>query len=49
MRQPGLARAGANVTYLVREKRAETLAKHGLTIQGELGDVHQAVRTVAIG
>ncbi|MDR3397429.1 MAG: 2-dehydropantoate 2-reductase [Pandoraea sp.] len=44
-----LAQAGADVTYLVREKRADTLAKHGLAIQSELGDVHQAVRTVASG
>ncbi|VVE49639.1 ketopantoate reductase family protein [Pandoraea anhela] len=41
-----LAQAGANVTYLVREKRAEVLAKQGLTIRSELGDVQQSVATV---
>lgn len=41
-----LTEAGADVTYLVREKRAEVLGRQGLLIKSELGDVHQSVRTV---
>ena len=41
-----LIQAGADVTFLVREARAEKLARTGLSVRSELGDFHQPVQTV---
>ncbi|BAO90761.1 ketopantoate reductase family protein [Caballeronia cordobensis] len=41
--------AGADVTFLVRPKRAETLHATGLTVKSELGDFSGKVRTVTHG
>jgi 2-dehydropantoate 2-reductase len=41
-----LAEAGADVTFLVRERRAAELASHGLVIASPCGDAHLRVRTV---
>src|SRR5580658_2011856 len=36
-----LLEAGRDVTFLVRPRRAELLAKHGLTIRSAFGDYHR--------
>ena len=36
-----LLQAGRDVTFLVRARRAEELAKHGLTIRSPVGDFHR--------
>jgi 2-dehydropantoate 2-reductase len=41
-----LAEAGVDVTFLVRPRRAEELAKNGLVIQGPAGDFKGQVKTV---
>ncbi len=41
-----LAQAGADVTFLVRPQRAQTLARSGLVIKSPLGDAQLAVHTV---
>jgi 2-dehydropantoate 2-reductase len=41
-----LAAAGVDVTFLVRPKRAETLAKNGLVIKSPKGDLTLPVKTV---
>jgi len=41
-----LAQAGADVTFLVRPKRAQQLAEAGLVIKSPLGDAKLRVRTV---
>jgi 2-dehydropantoate 2-reductase len=41
-----LAEAGADVTFLVRPRRAEELAKDGLAIQSPVGDFKGPVKTV---
>ncbi|MBX9811015.1 MAG: 2-dehydropantoate 2-reductase [Burkholderiales bacterium] len=41
-----LAAAGADVTFLVRPRRAEQLAKNGLVIKSPRGDLQQPVATV---
>lgn len=41
-----LAAAGADVTFLVRPKRAESLAAHGLIVKSPKGDVATPVKTV---
>lgn len=41
-----LAAAGADVTFLVRPRRAGQLAQHGLVIKSPCGDLHQPVATV---
>lgn len=41
-----LAQAGADVTFLVRPKRAETLARDGLRIRSRFGDCTLAVKCV---
>jgi 2-dehydropantoate 2-reductase len=41
-----LAAAGVDVTFLVRERRAEILARDGLVIRSEAGDLAIQVRTV---
>lgn len=41
-----LMQAGADVTFLVRPRRAEVLARDGLVVRSELGDIHAAVKTV---
>lgn len=41
-----LAAAGADVTFLVRPRRAEQLAKNGLVIKSPCGDLHQQVATI---
>lgn len=44
-----LANAGADVTFLVRPKRAEILARDGLEIESPLGAVKTPVTTVTTG
>ena len=41
-----LAEAGADITFLVRPRRAEEIAKNGLVIQSPAGDFKGPVRTV---
>jgi 2-dehydropantoate 2-reductase len=41
-----LAAAGGDVTFLVRDRRAEILARDGLRIRSELGDLDLPVRTI---
>lgn len=41
-----LIEAGEDVTFLVREKRAQVLRSQGLQIKSELGDFHRPVPTV---
>lgn len=41
-----LAASGADVTFLVRERRAAELARNGLAIESPLGDLRMPVRTV---
>ncbi len=41
-----LMQAGADVTFLVRPRRAEALARDGLVVRSELGDIRSPVRTV---
>ncbi len=41
-----LAQTGADVTFLVRPKRAQTLAQTGLVIESPMGNAKLAVRTV---
>lgn len=41
-----LAAAGADITFLVRPRRAEQLAKNGLLIKSPRGDLQQPVATV---
>jgi 2-dehydropantoate 2-reductase len=38
---------GLDVTFLVRPKRAEQLARDGLVVRGPLGDIQRPVKTVA--
>ncbi|MBB3004713.1 2-dehydropantoate 2-reductase [Paraburkholderia tropica] len=42
-----LIQAGADVTFLVRPRRAEALMRDGLRVSSSLGDFSSAVRTVA--
>jgi 2-dehydropantoate 2-reductase len=44
-----LLRTGADVTFLVREARAAALARDGLVVRSELGDIRTGVSTVAAG
>ncbi|HSN21257.1 MAG TPA: 2-dehydropantoate 2-reductase N-terminal domain-containing protein, partial [Usitatibacter sp.] len=44
-----LAQAGADVTFLVRPRRREQLARDGLVIESPLGDARIPVRTVLAG
>ena len=41
-----LAAAGLDVTFLVRDRRAEILARDGLRLTSELGDLAIQVKTV---
>ena len=41
-----LLEAGADITFLVRPKRAEVLAKSDLVIRSPLGDLTQRVQTL---
>ncbi|MEO6421934.1 MAG: 2-dehydropantoate 2-reductase [Candidatus Nitrotoga sp.] len=41
-----LIEAGSDVTFLVRQKRAEQLKEHGLIVKSPLGDIHCPVNTV---
>jgi len=41
-----LMQAGADVTFLVRPRRAEILARDGLVVRSELGDIRTPVKTV---
>ncbi|WP_119303521.1 ketopantoate reductase family protein [Dongia deserti] len=41
-----LIQSGADVTFLVRERRARQLAEHGLVIKSPLGDAVLPVRTI---
>ncbi len=42
-----LIEAGADVTFLVREKRAEALRTQGLVVKSELGDFNATVSTIS--
>jgi 2-dehydropantoate 2-reductase len=44
-----LVEAGADVTFLVRERRARELAEKGLIIKSRYGDAHLQVRTAQVG
>lgn len=44
-----LIQAGADVTFLVREKRARQLAEHGLVIKSAVADATLPVRTLTAG
>ena len=44
-----LHQSGADVTFLVREKRNEALQRDGLVIKSTKGDVTQKVKTVTNG
>jgi 2-dehydropantoate 2-reductase len=44
-----LIEAGADVTFLVREKRARQLAEHGLVIKSAVADATLPVRTLTAG
>src|SRR5687768_5755362 len=44
-----LAQAGADVTFLVRPKRREQLARDGLVIESPVGSLKLPVKTVAAG
>ena len=44
-----LAEAGDDVTFLVRPRRADEIAKDGLVIQSPVGDFKGPVRTVKLG
>ncbi len=44
-----LAEAGADVTFLVRPRRAQSLAERGLVVRSPLGDIERKVRTVLAG
>src|SRR6185295_17466521 len=44
-----LVEAGADVTFLVRERRARELAEKGLVIKSRYGDAHLRVRTAQVG
>src|SRR5262245_41882071 len=41
-----LAESGADVTFLVRERRREILREHGLRIESPYGDAQLKVKTV---
>jgi 2-dehydropantoate 2-reductase len=41
-----LAEAGSDVTFLVRERRAEQLARNGLVVKSPLGDIRRPVPAV---
>jgi 2-dehydropantoate 2-reductase len=41
-----LAEAGADVTFLVRPRRAEQLARHGLVVKSPFGDIRRKVAIV---
>src|SRR5439155_20181693 len=42
-----LLEAGADVTFLVRQTRADQLKKHGLVVQSPLGNVERTVNTIS--
>jgi 2-dehydropantoate 2-reductase len=44
-----LAESGADVTFLVRPRRAQQLAEHGLVVKSPFGDIERAVKTVEAG
>jgi 2-dehydropantoate 2-reductase len=44
-----MAQAGADVTFLVRPRRAAQLAAHGLVVRSPKGDILQPVQTVQAG
>jgi 2-dehydropantoate 2-reductase len=44
-----LLRAGADVTFLVREGRAATLARDGLIVHSDLGDIRSGVTVATAG
>ena len=44
-----LAEAGADVTFLVRPKRREQIARGGLRVESPVGDLKLAVKTVVAG
>lgn len=44
-----LAESGADVTFLVRPRRAQQLAAHGLVVRSPLGDIERRVQTVLAG
>lgn len=44
-----LAESGADVTFLVRPRRAQQLAARGLVVRSPLGDIERRVKTVLAG
>ena len=44
-----LAEGGADVTFLVRPRRAQMLAERGLVVRSPLGDIERKVKTVLAG
>ena len=44
-----LAEGGADVTFLVRPRRARVLAERGLVVRSPLGDIERKVKTVLAG
>lgn len=44
-----LVEGGADVTFLVRPRRAQQLAERGLVVRSELGDIERPVKTVLAG
>jgi 2-dehydropantoate 2-reductase len=44
-----LAEAGAEVTFLVRPRRAAQIAEHGLVVRSAYGDIQQPVKTAQPG
>ena len=44
-----LVEGGADVTFLVRPRRARMLAEHGLVVRSPLGDIERKVKTVLAG
>ncbi len=43
-----LAEAGADVTFLVRPRRAAQLARDGLVVRSPAGDIERAVRSISV-
>src|SRR5690349_17183935 len=44
-----LAESGADVTFLVRPRRAQQLAERGLVVRSPLGDIERRVKTALAG
>ena len=44
-----LVESGADVTFLVRPRRAQVLAERGLVVRSALGDIELKVKTLLAG